>query len=304
MDVTIVIIRIIFTGLLALLPLRIKPEKPKSKTTTIILGAVMAIVYGLFEIHSYNETQTNSNNLSKNVEKTSGTLNIVDTNVKTTFDTILETKKEILEIDSVLKLIKLDLKEQLVIIKEAVSNAKELNEIELNKYLGDAPQLIFMGGSDIFIKDSIITKIKYRFDNKGKRPATKVRTRLDMFIYNENDKILKTFGTDQDFLNNKFESSQNITTSTPFFLVINKQIPLDFFSNTKNSLVSLVTIEYYEVNSKSSTLLNIFIQSKDLKDGKFQYNNEPSSNIINGVVEIIKKMNLEFLITNETKDKI
>ena len=97
-------------------------------------------------------------------------------NVENSFNGITDTRDEILQVDSILNLVKDSLQSQVVLLKVAIEKSKELEKIERRKFIEGQPNItIYSKDTKISYDDLANIKIEFTYANSGKRTAKNIR---------------------------------------------------------------------------------------------------------------------------------
>lgn len=194
-------------------------EKLSSRIRRVFLFSIIGLLTILSLVDIYNDEQ-DYRNLKKKTDDIFSVAKNVNEMQKENNTNIVESRKEIVGIDSELKIISDTLTNQVQLLNQAVSKSKDLLNIEKTKLNLERPKISVLSSNvsfSDFFKDESKMAFEIKARNRGKRDAEKVLFSYVLVAYKANSNIRNVFFG--DFGMNKIknlEENVELTLKKPF----------------------------------------------------------------------------------------
>lgn len=229
----------------------------------LIILAIFSVTDVIIQVNEGDALVEKANKIIIQSDTLISNTNSIISDLEKNIESIEESGRSIIAIDSVLQGVRDSVSSQVVIIKKAVNKSAELVRLEEKKFMQDEANIVVYT-NEISLqnnsKDSTFFDVKFDFRNLGKRNATEIKFENRAFIYNTVLKSVQSININDSFFNSMLAVSSKGSLSN--------MIPIakDKLCNKFNVLIFVIKCEYKDaVTNKSITYMQHFLSEDIIK---------------------------------------
>jgi len=264
-----------------------KKNRRKILLIALSLLSILSLIDIIIEVNDGKELVQKANNILLKSDTLINQSNVITADLKDNIESVKETGKSLIGIDSVLKGVRDSVSNQVEILNDAFNKSKQLVDLEQQIFDSKRPN-IFLDNVEFVSarEDSTRFNIKYRIINKGERVAT-IKSIQTIFLgLSLRNKYLQHFTNPTDTKLDEYK----IPFEGSLPIIFKADIPkLEIIEKADNGIFVL-KVDYIDSDTNKLYSENYFANSKYINLGELTFF---------GADEMIRDAAKTYLVANE-----